>query len=100
MRRAAERDCIEMHTLEVPRRLVFVRVSNRPEDVLDFKRDTPQRIAGEGSRRIGEIAPVAVIAIMQMCRMIKREPHALKCDQAVGELVLDRLELANRLPEL
>ncbi len=32
--------------------------------------------------------------------MIEREPHAFKRDQAVGELVLDRLEFSDRLPEL
>ena len=35
-----------------------------------------------------------------MRRVIEREPHALQRDQAVGELVLDRLEFADRLPEL
>ncbi len=32
--------------------------------------------------------------------MIERQPDAFERDQAIGELVLDRLELADRLPEL
>ena len=35
-----------------------------------------------------------------MRRVIEREPHAFKGDQAVGELVLDGLEFSDRLPEL
>ena len=37
---------------------------------------------------------------MQMRSVIEREPCALKRDQTIGQLVLDGLELADRLPEL
>ena len=49
---------------------------------------------------IGEIAPVAVASVVQPGRMIQDEADAFERDQAVGELVLDRLEFSDRLPEL
>ena len=48
----------------------------------------------EGNRGIDEIAPVPVVAVVQMRGVVERQPHAFKRDQAVRELVLDRLEFA------
>ena len=93
-------DGVEMHALEVTRRLVFLGIADSAKGMLGFQRNPPQGITRKGNGRIGEIAPVLVAKIMQMRRMIKRKSDALKGDQAIGELVLDRLELADRLPEL
>ena len=44
--------------------------------------------------------PVAVIAVVQVGRMIKREPHTLDRNQTIGELVLNRLEFRYEAAEL
>ncbi len=64
VRRAAQRNRIKMHALEVARRLVFLGIADSAECVLGFERNPPQCVSGEGNSRIGEIAPVPVAAIM------------------------------------
>ena len=100
MRRTAQGNRVEMHALEMPRRLVFLGIADGAKGMLGFERNVPQGLAREGNSCVGEIAPVSVTLVVQMRRMIERTSHALKRDEAVGELVLDRLELAYRLPEL
>ena len=101
IRGAAQRDRIEMHALEMARRLVFLGIADRPERMLGFERDaaaTRRRRRRRPHRR--NSANSGIAAIMQMGGVIERQPHAFERDQAIGELVLDRLEFADRLPEL
>jgi len=89
-----------MHALEMLRGLVIFGIADGAERMLALERDAPQRIAAEGSRAIGEIAPIAVTDVMQPGRMIEDQANAFERDQAVGKLVLDRLEPGDRLAEL
>ena len=89
-----------MHALEMLRGLVLFGIADGAERVLGLERDAPQRVAAEGNGAIGEIAPVAVASVVQPGRMIQNEAGAFERDEAVGELVLDRLEFSDRLPEL
>ncbi|GCC44129.1 hypothetical protein chiPu_0028246, partial [Chiloscyllium punctatum] len=81
-------------------RFVLLGIADRPERVLRLERDLPQRTAGERRRAIGKISPVGIAAIMQSGGVIEDQPDAFERDQAICQLVLDRLELADRLPEL
>ena len=89
-----------MDAPEMPWRFVLFGIADGAERVLGLKRHAPQRIAAEGNRTIGEIAPIAVIHVVQPGCMIQNETDAFERDQAIGKLVLDRLELCDRLPEL
>ena len=80
--------------------LVLLGIADGAECMLGLERNSPQRVAGEGNRAIGEIAPIAVAPIMEASRMIQNEPGAFESDEAIRELVLDRLEFSDRLPEL
>ena len=62
--------------------------------------DPPERIACKRNGTIRKVAPVGVAVIVQRRRMIQNETHAFEGDEAVRKLVLDRLELSDRLPEL
>jgi len=72
VRRAAQRDGVEMHALEMTWRLVLLGITDGPKCVLGFKRNAPQRVAGVGGGRVGEISPARVAAIMQERRVIER----------------------------
>jgi len=89
-----------MHALEMLRGLVLLGIADGRECVLSLERHAPQRVAGEGHRTIDKVSPVAVAPIMQACCMIQNESDTFKRDEAVCELVLDRLEFPDRLPEL
>src|SRR5450631_66889 len=89
-----------MHTLEVAGRLMFLSIADCPQRMLRFQRNPPQGITPESNGGVDEIAPILVLAIMQMRGMIERQTHAFERDQAIRKLVLDRLKLPDRLPEL
>ena len=89
-----------MHALEMLRGLVLFGIADGAERMLGLERHAPQRVAAEGNRAIGEIAPVAVASVVQPGGMIQNEADAFERDEAVRELVLDRLEFSDRLPEL
>ena len=100
-RRAAERDRVKMHALEMAGRLDVLRHSRWRPNVCWVSSETCRSAShAEGNRGIDEIAPIPVVAIVQMRGVVERQPHAFKRDQAVRELVLDRLEFADRLAEL
>src|SRR5437870_4232140 len=84
---SAERDGVEMDALEMQGRLVLLGIADGAERMLRFERDTPQRLSREGSRAIGEIAPMIVVAIMQLRRMVEHEADAFERDKTVRELV-------------
>lgn len=91
---------VEMHLLEMARRLVLLAVADRAEGVLRFQRHPAQRRRGQRAGRLGEHAPVvgAEVVLPRGARL--REPSAQQRDVAVGELVLDRLEAADGTAEL
>ena len=55
---------------------------------------------GECERGRGENPPVRIAVVARPGRRIERKPRAVEADQAVGELVLYGLELADELAEL
>src|SRR5437899_3232835 len=79
---------------------MFVGVTDSAERMMDLERNPPQRAACEHDRAIGEIAPIAVVQIVQLRRMVENQTDAFEGNEAIGELVLDRLEFSNRLAEL
>ena len=50
--------------------------------------------------RRGENPPVRIVVVARLGRRIERKPRAVQADQAVGQLVLYRLELTDELAEL
>ena len=100
LRRAAEHQQIQMHAPKVARRLVLLGVADRTERVLRLQRHLAQRAAAERRRGGAEVAPVRCACIERGRGMLERQAHAFERDQAVRELVLHRLEPADRLAEL
>ena len=98
--RPTERDRVQVHALEMLRGLVLFGIADGAERMLGLERHAPQRVAAEGNRAIGEIAPIAVTNVVQPGRMIQDQADAFERDEAVREFVLDRLEFSDRLPEL
>jgi hypothetical protein len=82
------------------RGLMLFGVTDGAECMLGLQRNASQCVAGEGNRAVGEITPVAVAPIVQAGRIIQDEPGAFERDKAIRELVLDRLEFSDGLPEL
>ena len=56
--------------------------------------------AGERQGGCSEDVPVRVVVVARRRRRFEREPRPVQADQAIGELVLDRLELTDELAEL
>ena len=99
-RRAAEAREIGMDAAEVPRRLVLLGIADGAERAMGLDRDLAQRRPGEGQRRGSEHAPVRIAVVARLGRGLERQPRAVEADEAIGELVLHRLELADELAEL
>ena len=99
-RRAAEAGEIGVHAPEMPRRLVLLGIADGAQRAVGLDRHRAQRRARERERRRGEHAPVRIAAVARLGRRFERKPRAVEADQAVGELVLHRLELADELAEL
>src|SRR5262245_30857997 len=89
-----------MHAAEVARRLVLFGIADGAERAVGLDRQGAQRRRGEGERRGGEHPPIRIALVARLRGALEREPSAIEADQAVGELVLHRLELADELAEL
>ena len=99
-RHAAEPREIGMHAPEMPRRLVLLGVADGAERPVRLDRHRAECRTGEGERRGREHTPVRVVVVARLGGGFEREPRAVQADQAIGQLVLDRLELADQLAEL
>ncbi len=100
LRAAAESQQIQMHAPKVARCLVLLGVADRAERMVRLQRHLAQRGAAERRRSGAEVAPVWRAFVEGLRRVLQRQAHAFERDQAVRELVLHGLKLADRLAEL
>src|ERR1700756_2005148 len=89
-----------MDALEMQRGLMLVGIADGPERVMGLKRDAPQSVARGRYGAIGEVAPMTVVQIMQLRRMIENKTNTFEGDEPICKLVLDRLKPSDRLAEL
>ena len=89
-----------MHAPEMPRRLVLLGIADGAQCPMRLDRHGAQRRTRECESRRGENSPIRIVVVARLGRRVQRQPRAVEADQAVGELVLHRLELADELAEL
>src|SRR5215470_11986010 len=92
-RHAAEAGEICMPAPEMTRRLVLLGVADCAQRAMRLDRHRAQRRTGKRNGRRGKNAPLRIVSVAFDGRSLKRKPCAVEADQAVGELVLHRLEL-------
>ena len=99
-RRAAKTNQIGMHPAEMPRRFMLLGVADGAESAVCLDRDIAERRSGISDRGRGEDMPLRIALIVRLSGRVECKTHTIQTDQAIGELVLDGLKLADELSEL
>src|SRR4051812_48481122 len=89
-----------MHTPEMSRRLMFLGIADGAQRSVGLYRNLAKRRSSECQRGRGKHAPIRVVVVARLGCRFERQPRPIEADQAVGELVLDGLELTDELAEL
>src|SRR5262245_12898111 len=96
---AAEAHDIGVHATKVPRRLVLLGVTYGAKRPMGLDNDCAKCRAGESESRCSKDSPGRVVTVSRSGGRVKRQPDTVQANQAIGELVLHRLELADELAE-
>ena len=99
-RRAAKPGKVGVHPSKMPGRLVCLSVPHRAQRTNCLHGNVPDRRACKAKRRQTQHAPVPGTGIASLRSALEGQLRAFQADQAIGKLVLDRLELADDAIEL
>src|SRR5690606_27574436 len=100
VRHPAERERIEVHASEVPRRPIVHGIADRTESVVGLDRYLTQRRGAEGEGRGGEVSPLRGATVEVGGCVLERATDPFQGNQAVRELVLYGLKASDWLAKL
>ena len=89
-----------MHPPEVSGGLVLLGISDRAQRTMGLDRHLADRRTCKCERRRADYSPVWHAKVAHQCGVFDNQARALQAHQTIGELVLDRLKLADELAEL
>jgi len=99
-RGATETRKVRVNATEMARQLVLFGIANRAHGMMRLKSDLAQRRSRESQAGGGEHPPIRVAPVVGGRRTVEHEPRPVEASEAIRELVLQRLELADELTEL